>query len=200
MRYLASLAIWVSLVVCSSAGTIPGLFIVDNIVDFCAFETYVSQFTSRLSYTGKLYYDKGYHDLVQEMSKYRREIFSNIIATHQAQIGVIVTLEQTEFLVELGRRLGYDRPDSTDPYWSSAGFTLCKYQTDLKDFVQKNLRTPQGGDAMRVIINQFFSDLIAKHPENLKKISDATVAAYSVIPSSDYEYFAQIALAYGVSV
>ena len=197
MKFVASLAILVTLVACSSAVTIPGVFLVDNIVNFCAFETYISQFTSKLSDAGKGYYKIAYQTWVQEMANQAGPIFANIIPTNQAEVATLLQYESMDVLAEFGRRIGYNQPTLVVPQ----GFNLCNYQNEMTKFVADNFKTTQGVNAMRIIFNQIFTNLIAKGPEIMAKVSEKMAPIYmSTVPVSDHQTFSQIALAYGLNV
>ena len=196
MKLVASLAILVALVACTSAVTIPGIFIVDNIVNFCAFETYLSQFTSKLSPAGKNYYDQAYHTWVQEMANQAGPIFANLVATQQNEVATLIQKENNTMLGQFGALVGYGQ---SNPQVGS-GFNLCSYQQMLTSFVQNNFKTAEGMTAIRVIFNQFFINLIGKAPEIMAKTSAIMAPLYSTVPASDAQYFLSIGQAYGLQV
>ena len=197
MKYLSTLAILVALVACTSAVTIPNIFLVDNIVNFCAFETYLSQYTSKLSSAGKAYYAQAYHAWVQEMANRSGPLFSNVVATNQADVATLLAIEKIEILIEFGRLIGYNQPIHT----VAADFNLCSYQTMLKSYIESNIKTQEGLTALRSIFNKVFTDLIAQGPEIMNTVSGIMAPLYdATVPAVDRPLFEQIGSTYGLKI
>ena len=194
MKRVAFIFLLSALAVACSGQTIPGFYYYGNIVDFCAHQTYISQYYAKLSTNGKAFYDEVKDLMIAIVTRKAPIMFQNTINTYPNQVVRIVELENYWVLATIGNMTGYGQ----NSFDVSPGFSLCSHQNVMVSYANANIKTQEAKDLLFNLFNHFFTQVAQYSVSTYKIIRGTMVNKFTAtVPAADLPFFSLISSAYG---